>query len=356
MWTTERSQPAGRTILTSCTACQVPTGGGTVTCDGLACVPACPAQSKLCAGACIPSANACNGVCPAGMHNCSGICQPDTSTSFCGATCTSCPTPASNGGASCDITSGTCRIACNSGFKNCPGTNLCVPTAGCCVNADCTSGPANSVGVCGTANTCSYPCANGFTACGNACIPKGGCCTDSDCPGSALACSGTCQTNHTCLFPTGSCGLAICSGTQVIDPGTCSAGTCNSPLPTNCPNNLACSAGSCKTSCSSSADCAPNFACLLGTACVAASVDQQQPMRSAVSGPLGGTLTNEKLAQVVTAGRAGMLVEVRLAVTCTRRSCNVCPNSGCHGGRCSRWNHPVERHCPAWPASQRRLP
>jgi hypothetical protein len=40
-------------------------------------------------------------------------------------------------------------------------------------------------------------------------------------------------------------------------------------------------------------------------------------MRSAVSGPLGGTIANEKLAQVVTAGRAGMLVEVRLAVTCT---------------------------------------
>src|SRR4029077_13733152 len=60
-----------------------------------------------------------------------------------------------------------------------------------------------------------------------------------------------------------------------------------------------------------------NFACLLGTACVAASVDQQQLMRSAVSGPLGGTTANQKLAQVVTAGRTGILVEVRLPVTCT---------------------------------------
>jgi hypothetical protein len=228
----------------------------------------------------------------------------------------SCPTPASNGGATCDATSGTCHIACNFGFKNCAGTKLCVPSAGCCVSADCTSGPANSVGVCGTANTCSYPCANGFTACGNACITKGACCTDGDCVGSTSACNGTCQANHACSFPTGSCGLATCSGPQVVNPGTCSAGTCNTPSPANCANNFVCSGASCKTSCSSSADCATNFACL-GTACVAATVDQQQLMRSLLSGPLGGTITNEKLAQVVTAGTAGTLVEVRLAVACT---------------------------------------
>jgi hypothetical protein len=45
-------------------------------------------------------------------------------------------------------------------------------------------------------------------------------------------------------------------------------------------------------------------------------IDQQQLMRG-FSGPLGGTNSDQKLAQVVTAGIAGRLVGVRLAVNCT---------------------------------------
>lgn len=102
----------------------------------------------------------------------------------------------------------------------------------------------------------------------------------------------------------------------MIDPGMCSAGSCISAGPHACANNFVCSGTTCKTSCASSADCAANFACL-GTACVAATVDQQQLMVANTAGALGGTNSMQKLAQVVTTGRAGMLVEVRLPVTCT---------------------------------------
>ena len=101
----------------------------------------------------------------------------------------------------------------------------------------------------------------------------------------------------------------------MTDPGMCSAGSCVTAGPHTCAKNFACSGTACKISCASSTDCAANFACL-AMACVAASVDQQQLMVAAVAGPLGGTNSMQKLAQVVTAGRAGTLVEVRLPVTC----------------------------------------
>jgi hypothetical protein len=54
-----------------CVPCDAPTGGS-VTCNGTACVPACPAGKKLCAGACIDENVPCNGTCPTGNPRLSG--------------------------------------------------------------------------------------------------------------------------------------------------------------------------------------------------------------------------------------------------------------------------------------------
>jgi len=207
----------------SCTPCTAPTGG-TVTCDGLSCHPACSSGAQLCAGACIPSANACNGVCPSGQHACAGICQANTSTTACGPSCVQCTTPQANGSATCNATTGACGITCASGFKNCPGTTLCIPSSGCCANTDCTALPANTTAVCGSANTCSYPCASGFQLCGTSCISTATCCL-SQCPtasGGTAVCAGsacdiTCNSgNFTCAGSPKTCGARVVN----FDSGT----------------------------------------------------------------------------------------------------------------------------------------
>ena len=218
----------GPTDNTSCNACQAPSGGGTVSCDGLACVPACPGTSKLCNGACIANTMACNGMCPNGTHNCSGICQADDSTSYCGTGCNSCNAPPSNGTAVCTGSPGTCGVKCNNGFKNCPGTNLCVPTGGCCGDSECTSPPGpNMVGACLSAS-CSYSCGSNFRLCGAVCIPKtGSCCSNAECTspqtcGSNNVCSCTSQSMTTTC--TGKCGNVTDNCGVTVPCGGCGTG------------------------------------------------------------------------------------------------------------------------------------
>ena len=77
----------------TCTRCSMPEGG-TVSCNGTSCVPACPA----------------------GTHDCGGACVPDASGSQCGPDCVQCPgTPA--GVPVCR--GGACAIACEPGYTEC---------------------------------------------------------------------------------------------------------------------------------------------------------------------------------------------------------------------------------------------
>ena len=119
---------SGSCGTSSCTACIQPTGGS-VTCDGTQCVPACPASMKLCAGTCIPSTTACSGVCPSGTHDCSGICASNTDVGSCGTTsCTACPLPTGATSTSCN--GSTCGFTCGA------GTHVCGTGAGTRCAAD----------------------------------------------------------------------------------------------------------------------------------------------------------------------------------------------------------------------------
>lgn len=115
-----------------------PRTGGSVSCNGLTCVPSCSPGSKLCNDSCIPDSDSCDGVCPGGSHDCEGVCLDDDSTQSCGASCTACAEPPSNGYATCDGTN--CGIDCDSGFHACgdicvtngtPGTAFVDPVYGC---------------------------------------------------------------------------------------------------------------------------------------------------------------------------------------------------------------------------------
>jgi len=192
--------------------CVAPANGGTVACDGLACNPACPNGSKLCSGSCIPMNVACNGVCPNGQHACSGICQPDDSTSYCGAGCVSCTTPA-NGAAKC--AAGSCDVVCDNMFKKCPGTSLCIANSGCCADGDCPTGPSGTVQKCTSAHVCTYPCDSTHHMCSDGtCISNANCCSDTECQSPTPIC----DASRTCAKRPN--GMA-CSTDAECTSGTC---------------------------------------------------------------------------------------------------------------------------------------
>ena len=230
----------------SCMPCPVPTGGGTVTCDGLACVASCPTGMKLCLGACIPNANACMGMCMAGQHNCSGICQPDTSTTSCGVSCVSCPAPAANGVGDLHHRR-PARIACSHRVQELPEHQPVHPDRRLLRQRGLHRRAGEHDGRVRDGEHLQLSRARaGFKMCGSACIPNASCCTNSDCMGAGTTCGGTCQTNGTCSYPTGTCGTASCSGANRIGTGTCSSGTCVLPAPMACASGFTCSgAGLC---------------------------------------------------------------------------------------------------------------
>ncbi|HXJ22706.1 MAG TPA: hypothetical protein VMT03_20985 [Polyangia bacterium] len=283
-----------------CDAC-TPPAGGTATCDGTSCGFTCGGSTPkqcLAAGICVASSGCCSN--------------------------TDCPTNAGGQTGTCDTGTHTCNYACSGSTKSCTtgSTTVCIPTTGCCTNTDCTgtcmtcdatshtcvaaksmddpngrcAGTCDSTGACKskqgqTCNTVAAGCISGTT-----CSPDGYCC-DSACTGSCVACDlvghqGTCtnlaantapHTNHSpctgsgstcggscngsgaCSYPTGSCGSPMCSGTGIVQAGTCSQGTCNMPAVQACAGDLVCSANVCKTSCTADADCLSTDFCADGT-------------------------------------------------------------------------------------------
>ena len=246
--------------------CMAPTGG-TVSCDGVSCLPVCTNPNQyVCNGVCIDKNMACNGQCMGNNHNCNGFCRAND-TMNCGVTCQQCAVPPANGQATCNGTG--CGIACNANFRNCPNTNLCVATAApaCCANSDCTAGPTGTIGVCSN-NSCTYPCNTpSFKVCGNACIPSGNCCTSGDCPANKPICS-----NSTCVAKP--LGQGCSSGTECAN-GNCVDGVCCST--SSCPAADACHVGQCQSgtgmcvstaktggSCNDNDSCTQNDTCQAG--------------------------------------------------------------------------------------------
>jgi hypothetical protein len=224
-----------------CLPCQAPTGGS-VSCDGTGCQPACPMGKQICQGACIDSSMACAGTCPPGQRACTdGFCRAND-VAACGASCSPCPVP-SNGSATCDGTG--CGVACNMGFRRCG--NQCIPASACCAAGDCVpplyTTPANGSATCGGSQVCDYTCNDGYKKCSGGCIRTTACCTAAECvpplftapPSStatctASACGFNCNSGHrtcgsSCIPDSQCCSNADCPGDPKGD-GICDSGTC----------------------------------------------------------------------------------------------------------------------------------
>jgi len=121
-------------------------------------------------------------------------------------------------------------------FKYCPSTNLCVPNAGCCIDADCVPTQPNTTGKC-NAGVCSFPCASDAKVCGSTCIPATSCC------------GGTCVTAPSAIWTIGAlvgastaCPAGYSSTATTIHTGVsvgCASGCgCTAPVTGSCLMNF----------------------------------------------------------------------------------------------------------------------
>jgi hypothetical protein len=205
---------------TECTnACRKPVGG-TVSCNGTACVPGCPTTTP---------------------QNCDGTCI---------------------------VQDAPCAGKCTGGQKYCSNSNKCINPTGCCAAADCPAGGANTVPTC-TNNVCGIACSSAtYTMCGNSCSDLG---SDAN---NCRACSNKCGISTPkcfsavcveCISTPDCSGSKVCSGNQCICPnndGACGA-TCT-PCSGSTPR---CSGGTC-VQCLTTTDCSGNKLCL-GNQCKA---------------------------------------------------------------------------------------
>jgi hypothetical protein len=265
-----------------CISCDRPVGGSD-TCNGTTCVPACSPGQKLCAGACIDESISCNGTCPGAKRACpDNLCRVNDEKA-CGASCAPCVAPA-HGVPTCNGT--TCDFMCPAPYQRCDGA--CIPAGSCCKPTDCRA-PSNASPTC-LSNVCGFSCDTGYRPCGQGCLANNLCCTVSDCPmplhgvpacspggmcsftctapyqicGSACIAAGLCCTPNDCTAPpnaTPTCNSGVCSftcpGSQRMCPASCvSAGGCCSA--TECPAGPAgstrtCTGGVCGVMCSNGA-------------------------------------------------------------------------------------------------------
>jgi len=220
-----------------------------------------------------------------------GVCCDTTCTGTCQAcdvagkvgTCSS-VTGDPHGSRSCGsyaCAAGVCKSSCT-GNSDCQSGAYCSGSVcvgkranglGCAAASDCASGFCVD-GVC-----CNTACTGQCAACDNAgsvgtCSPAGGAPhgTRPACTGVGIGstCGPGCNgvDTATCHFPGTStpCSANVCTAGKETHASTCDgAGTCQDK-PKDC-GVYACSATTCKTTCSAKSDCAPGYYCS-GSACV----------------------------------------------------------------------------------------
>jgi alpha-tubulin suppressor-like RCC1 family protein len=201
----------------------------------------CDTSTKRCV-ACLKRTDCAGGcqTCSSGV--CTAVKNQDDPTA-CAGTCDSSGACKSKQGQTCQATPGGCLA----------GTT-CAPDGYCCDQA-CTS-PCLACDIAGFLGTCT-PVASGN--------PHG---NRTSC-GSDATCGGTCagKADGTCSYPTKPCGpAASCSGAdKVLAQSSCANGTCPAQTATTCTGGLACAAGACNTTCTTSADCQADYFCRGGT-------------------------------------------------------------------------------------------
>ncbi len=264
------------------TACQQPTGGS-VTCNGTACVQSCPAGAQLCEGACIAQTAPCVGKCTGGQQYCA-------SSNTCIAASACCSSSDCSG--SKPYCSGGICVACTSDSQ-CGTNKVCNSTSNECV---CASGTCGS-----TCQTCS----------GNTpyCSSNGTCvaCTSDDQCGPNKVCS---STTNACACASGTCGSTCqtCSGGT-----TCQGGTCACPAGTSTCGGSSCVSTNDPTHCGSSC-----LNCGAGSTCPAGSCLCRQPnAANLVTNPNFDTQTDLQLSWNPTGGSTWINVDA-----------DGCPNSG----------------------------
>ena len=279
--------------------------------DGVCCNSACGAECQACdvagaVGFCSPVSGAPHGAraaCATDGSSCGGSCD--------GVNVTACAYPTAQcRGASCTGSTETLAASCSGG--SCPAVQtqscnayVCGATAcktSCGSSSDCIAGD-----YCNSSSQCVPTIANGGTCSANAQCTNGNCvdgvCCNSACGGECQACDvagavgvcspvtgaphgsraacatdgsscgGSCDGTNVsaCTYPTTQCRSASCSGTTETLAASCSGGSCPAVQTQSC-NTYVCGATACKTSCTSSSDCAAGDYCSTGQ-CVGKVVD-----------------------------------------------------------------------------------
>jgi alpha-tubulin suppressor-like RCC1 family protein len=198
-------------------------------------------------------------------------------------------------------TTGSCVDGRCCGSSTCGSCQECKGAGGTCVSVIGRDDPDSCTGTCDSTGACKskqgQPCGSSGCAAGTTCSPDGICC-DQPCTASCMACdlpgfvgkctavaggpphgnrsscgtgqcAGACdgRPDGQCSFPSSTCGGGpTCSPSGlIIGQGTCTAGSCVTPAPANCPGGFVCAGSACKTTCSSDLDCQPTSFCSGGT-------------------------------------------------------------------------------------------
>jgi hypothetical protein len=316
------------TCGTACEACDVPgyegsctgyagTPHGSRTCNGYLCdsfpggtYNVCPStcasdsactSTAYCSGTTCVSKKANGSTCPSGAHEClSGLCVDGyCCNAACGGSCQACDVGGSLGvcsnvaGSPHGSRTGCGEYLCQGTGSSCPTT--CANDTGCktgdwCSGTTCVAKKANgqtcptgshecTSGNCVDGVCCDTPCTGQCEACDIGGSSTGTCSPVSGAPRNGrTACSGSGACQAQCngslrtacgSFPGGStvCSALSCSGSTESEISYCNgAGACTTPASKDCAPYV-CGAGSCKTSCSSNADCKGGYNCS-GTTCV----------------------------------------------------------------------------------------
>lgn len=260
--------------------------------DGVCCNSACNLACESCVEAgSVGTCKLVTGAPRAGHGTCVG-------SGTCGGTCDGTATTCTYPSSSVACVAGTCTggteqppAYCNMGMCPAPpatrgcglftcGTVACKTS--CTTNADCVSSA-----YCNTASSiCELKKPNGGTCSDAAACVSGFCalegatgtCCDKACTGGCETCSASGAAGLCQLRPNGTtCGADACTGSTLTAAAKCDgvSATCPAPAPSACAGGFTCASDgkTCKTSCTSGADCATGYCDLASAKCTTAPGD-----------------------------------------------------------------------------------